>query len=65
MTEEEMRNVETQKDINEFDKSVERKTNEDNPRHAIELGAEPGRIILDDEMEDYPEEIWQPYEKEA
>eukprot|EP00957_Ditylum_brightwellii_P029775 2252173-Ditylum_brightwellii.AAC.1 len=38
--------------------------NEDNPRYAIELGAEPDRIILDDDMEDYPEEIWQLYEKE-
>eukprot|EP00957_Ditylum_brightwellii_P085630 6514141-Ditylum_brightwellii.AAC.1 len=39
--------------------------NNDNPWYAIELGAEPDRIILDDYMEDYPEEIWQPYEEEA
>eukprot|EP00957_Ditylum_brightwellii_P140648 10714258-Ditylum_brightwellii.AAC.1 len=39
--------------------------NKDNPWYAIELNAEPDKIILDDDMEDYPEEIWQPYEEEA
>eukprot|EP00957_Ditylum_brightwellii_P005601 428655-Ditylum_brightwellii.AAC.1 len=65
MTEEEMHNVETQKDMTEFDKSVERKMNEDNPQYDIDLGAEPDRIILDDDMENYLEEIWQPYEEES
>eukprot|EP00957_Ditylum_brightwellii_P054882 4160059-Ditylum_brightwellii.AAC.1 len=40
--------------MTEFDKSVERKVNEDNPWYATELGVEPDRIILDDNMED----IW-------
>eukprot|EP00957_Ditylum_brightwellii_P200428 15279882-Ditylum_brightwellii.AAC.1 len=50
MTEEEICDEETQKDMTEFDKSVKRKMNEDNPWYAIELGAEPGRIILYDGM---------------
>eukprot|EP00957_Ditylum_brightwellii_P054960 4165284-Ditylum_brightwellii.AAC.1 len=39
--------------------------NEDKPWYAIELGAEPDRIILEDDMEDHPEEIWQPYKEDA
>eukprot|EP00957_Ditylum_brightwellii_P120569 9197940-Ditylum_brightwellii.AAC.1 len=65
MTEEEMCDVETQKGMTDFDKSAERKINEDNPWYTIEIGAEPDRIILDDDMEDYLEEIWQPYKEEA
>eukprot|EP00957_Ditylum_brightwellii_P202608 15330899-Ditylum_brightwellii.AAC.1 len=50
MTEEEMRDVETQKDMTEFDKF---------------LGAEPDRVIFDDGIEDYLKENWQPNEEEA